>query len=138
MGTVTKDRPMKLGLDIHGVISQEPEFFAKLAKDWIASGHEVHIITGITESKEVVDQLRDEYGMVWTHFYSIVDTLLAKGIEQLEHSTSSRPYFPDEHWNPAKGIYCAENNITMHYDDTLHYADHFTTDFIYHARKEDK
>jgi hypothetical protein len=127
---------LKLGLDIHGVISQDPHIFSEMAREWIAAGNEVHIITGITQSDEVVKQLREEYGMVWTHFYSIVDTLLEQGVEPLPHSTHNRPYFPDEHWDPAKAEYCAENGITVHYDDTEHYGDYFSTKFVYYPRRK--
>ena len=37
---------MKLGLDLHGVITDRPEFFSELSKIFIDNGHEVHIVTG--------------------------------------------------------------------------------------------
>lgn len=37
---------MKIGLDFHGVIDADPEFFAVETELLIKAGHEVHIITG--------------------------------------------------------------------------------------------
>lgn len=125
---------LKLGLDIHGVIDAEPEFFSALAYDYIAQGHEVHIITGITESDEVINELKS-YGMQWTHFHSVSDHLQKSGIELLPHSTERHPFYPNNCWDPAKGIYCAVNNITVHYDDTPRYGEFFKTPFLLWNRK---
>ena len=38
-----KDK-MKIGLDVHGVLDEEPEFFALMGKYFVENGHEVHEI----------------------------------------------------------------------------------------------
>lgn len=38
---------MKIGLDYFNVISQFPEVLQHLAEDWMASGHEVYIVSAV-------------------------------------------------------------------------------------------
>ena len=74
-------RKVKIGLDIHNCIDQDPNFFGELSRTLISLGHEVHITTG----SFINDKLKDElvgYGMEWTHLWSISDYYKNKpGIE---------------------------------------------------------
>ena len=66
----------KIGLDLHGVISDMPEFFAFFTDVMFQSGAEIHIITGgATEDDKKL--LRD-YNIKYTHEIDlhIDDTLI--------------------------------------------------------------
>lgn len=117
---------MKLGLDIHGVINKDPQVFIKLAKN---TASEVHIITGITITDKLVKQLK-EYNkgkQWWTHLVSVEDELM-KSIPCTGFNEFDRPYWEDEVWNSFKGIYCANNNIDIHFDDSHEYREYFNKD----------
>lgn len=116
----------KIGLDIHGVIDADPDFFVNLASRY----SEVHIITGGRESKELIDELLsfNNGKKFWTHFFSVYDHLeKTRAKTNKELGIASRYPFPDTTWNKVKGIYCKENQIDLHYDDMKEYIKHFST-----------
>ena len=121
---------MKLGLDIHGVVDAMPEFFSFLTDSFIKNGGEVHIITGGRWDIEFEKQLNN-FGIKWTHKFSVYDHLKEIDSEQLgkiqfPDGTRQRK-FKDEEWDSVKSDYCRENEITLHIDDTLAYNQYFTT-----------
>jgi hypothetical protein len=123
---------MKLGLDIHGVVDAMPEFFSFLTDSFIKNGGEVHIITGGRWDIEFEKQLNN-FGIKWTHKFSVYDHLKESDSEQLgkiqfPDGTRQRK-FKDEEWDSVKSDYCRENEITLHIDDTLAYNQYFTTPF---------
>jgi len=124
----------KIGLDIHGVIDKHQEFFKILSHALVDAGHEVHIITGISETKEVIDELTG-YGLKWTHFFSITDHHLSIGTE-IEYDGQNRPYMDPHKWDKTKGWYCKEHGIDMHFDDSNSYHDHFETPYLLMLKKD--
>ena len=127
---------LKLGLDIHGVIDHNPEYFIWMALQMSVDreegeNDEIHIITGINGSEALYQQLCDlnPYwtGNVpwWTHFFSIDDHLKANHDFVLDEL--GRRHYDLDTWNKAKSIYCRENGIDMHIDDSPEYLEHFTT-----------
>ena len=123
---------IKLGIDIHGVIDDMPEFFSFLSDSIINNDGEVHIITGGHWSNKLEDQLIS-YKIRWTHKFSVYDYLIESG-----HKTIGEIKFPDgsvqkkfegDVWDKIKGNYCRENDITLHIDDMSAYNDHFSTPF---------
>lgn len=126
----------RLGLDIHGVLDLNPEFFVADAKRVIEAGGEVHIITGIPMSDEVLqDLLKYNNGWrFWTHYYSIVDHLVKFDIPRHKDEKGRIWADKDEDWDPIKGWYCKEHGITRMYDDTIQYRAYmpeFTQFFLY-------
>ena len=122
----------KLGLDIHGVVDAMPEFFSFLTDSFIKNGGEVHIITGGKWDKEFEDLL-NSYGVKWTHKFSIYDYLVENNYEKTGEvqfpDGTIQSKFKDEDWDSVKGVYCADNNIKLHIDDTMIYNDYFKTPF---------
>ena len=112
----------KVGLDIHGVIDTFPERFKFLSKALYESGAEVHIITGIKRDK-TVEQLLDECGIRFTHYFSIVEHLEAKGTH-IEWK-NMLPYTDENEWNRAKRDYCKKHNIDFMFDDSPVYKETF-------------
>lgn len=123
---------MKLSLDIHGVLDALPEFFSPLTKSIVESGGEIHILTGGTWSEDLEKKLKD-YGIVWTHCFSVYNHLIEIGVKitgeiKFPDGTIQKK-FEDVEWDKAKGEYCSKNNINLHIDDTLIYNEYFTTPF---------
>jgi len=111
----------KIGIDIHGVITDSPEFWKSCAQIYLDRGSEVHIITG-AEFKKVKDILKD---FPYTHFFSISEYHKDRGIE-VTYNEKGDPHMDDEIWNKTKAIYCKENNIDIHIDDSDIYGKYFT------------
>jgi hypothetical protein len=118
----------KVGIDLHGVISDMPEFFAVFTDALIKSGAEVHIITGgVTDSDK---ELLKNYNIRYTHFFSIIDYHKSKNTPTSgKHPKYGFDMISDEEWDKTKGDYCRLNNINLHIDDTLIYNNYFTTPF---------
>ena len=120
----------KIGFDIHGVIDFDPDFFSELSKRLVEDGNEVHIITGDPKSEEVVQKLSD-MNIEYTHFFSIVDWAESVGHKVIW--TDNGPIMNDIVWDTAKSVYCLQNNIHIHIDDTPRYGKYFegiTTRFV--------
>lgn len=122
----------KLSLDIHGVIDSMPDFFAFLSSSVVNSGGELHILTGGSWTEELESQLK-EFGIKWTHHFSIYDYLIkinttSIGKVQFPDGTI-QDKFPNDIWDKVKGDYCRNNKISLHIDDTLIYNTNFSTPF---------
>lgn len=122
----------KIGLDLHGVISDHPEYFKSLMRALRSQSWEVHIITG--GSKEKAEQELAKLDIViayeYTHLFSVLDYHLEKGTRIVGwHPVLQNPEFPDTEWDRTKADYCRENEIGLHLDDSLIYENHFTTPF---------
>lgn len=118
---------LKIGLDIHGILDNNP-VWRDMARMFVDNGHEVHVITGSLLSKAFneLDTLSMSRHTHYTHIFSITDNLIAKG-KEVKYNDDKSPLFNNEDWDKEKALYCSENNITMHFDDTPRYAEHFTT-----------
>ncbi len=123
---------MKLGLDFHGVIDTHAHAFSDITYALIQCGNEVHIITGATE-KECLPLL-EARKIKFTHFFSITDHLIGdlsedEVREKFIFDKFDRPLFDEKEWNEAKAIYCYDNAIDLHIDDTEFYNEYFKTPF---------
>jgi len=118
---------MKLGLDIHGVITANPAFFAKFSNLAVEKNYDVHIITGAMLTDKKIAELK-RCGIVWTHLFSIADYHKKLGTP-MTFSDPDNPWIEHNLWNKAKAKYCEDQNISFHIDDTLSYGEHFKTPF---------
>lgn len=121
----------KIGLDIHGVIDSDPDFFSDLSKDLVAAGWEVHIITGPTKTKARKEL--EQYKITFTHFFSIEDYHIAKGTE-VSYDEKGNPWMNKDHWDQTKGEYCYKMGISLHIDDSDMYQRFFKTPFCKFSR----
>lgn len=121
---------MKLGLDFHGVITDNPEFFKMLADIVIASGGEVHIITGSrykTLMQEFLDLgLKD---IKCTDIFSVSDYHINNG-EKVDLTDPNFPKMDEELWDKTKADYCRRKGIDLMIDDSPHYGEYFTTPYM--------
>ena len=121
---------IKIGLDIHGVIDKNPEFFTAFAKLIKQFCGEIHIITG-TPISEAENQLLSYNNGIkwWDHFFSIDDYLYKNKIYHGIDERGGRIYDEGE-WDRAKAKYCSENNINLHIDDSGEYEKFFSTPYF--------
>ena len=131
---------MRLGLDIHGVIDSNPESFTFLSKSVLASGGEVHIITGGSWTLKLQNQIKDS-GIVWTHHFSVYDFLIKSGPKSMGKiqfpDGTIQEKFDSDLWDTIKADYCRSNKIDLHIDDTEVYSKYFTTPFLLYKSSED-
>lgn len=112
---------MKIGLDIHGVISKYPEFFLRFAKMHLLWGNEIHIITG--SPKENAIKKLESFGFstdYYTKIFSIVDHHRRKGTKMWKNKNGSWEMDEKIWWN-SKAIYWKTEKIDVHYDDSEKY-----------------
>jgi len=118
----------KLGIDIHGVIDTRPGMFSTLTHEIKKKGHEIHILTGGKVTPDIIESLKS-YDITYDHLFSILDHHEEEQIEDIWQDSRNNWWLKDEVWNKTKGIYCKENNIDFHIDDTVIYEKYFETPF---------
>ena len=120
---------MKLGIDLHGVITDIPETMIFLAKAVFNAGGEVHVITG-GSTKKAEKELHELGFYSYTCIFSVLDY-------HIEIETPVRGYnyiygnpeFSNTEWDRTKGDYCKRENIDIMIDDSLIYNEYFSTPF---------
>ncbi|MCR8922342.1 hypothetical protein NO559_06135 [Dasania sp. GY-MA-18] len=113
---------LKVGIDIHGVIDTFPERFKYLSTALYKDGAEVHIVTGIKRDA-CVDKLLADAGIMFTHYFSIVEHLEAT--EENIKWVNGRPYAAEDKWDNAKRDYCKAQGIDLMFDDSPIYLPTF-------------
>lgn len=117
-----------IGIDYHGVITSNPKLFSVLTKILRCLDYEVHIITG-TRITELFKEQLSRYGISCTHIFSISDFHHAQGTAMTGYD-EYQPKIDDETWDRTKALYCQENHISFHIDDSEVYGRYFTTPYI--------
>jgi len=118
-------------LDLHGVITANPEFFAMLTRSLKKDGWAIHIATGSHIKEQGIEEQLKEYGVVYTNLFSISDHHRNNKTEGMWYDEKGDPWVSDEDWDKTKAEYCKENCIAFCIDDTARYANHFETPFGY-------
>ena len=121
---------MKIGLDYHGCLDQAFIFWSVVTNALVSAGHEVHIITGARREK--IEKELESYKIAYTHFFSITEHLLEKGVKYVDNLGDWT--FDNKEWNRAKAEYCMLKSIDIHLDDTENYGKHFHTPFFFLKR----
>jgi hypothetical protein len=117
-------KPMKVGLDIHGVIDEHPEVFKELSQRWTDMGHEVHILTGDEWSK--VRATVDDLGIIYHAHFSILDYWRAKDEPSL-HLEDTGWWMDRLLWNRSKGDYASRVGLDIHFDNDKAYIPYFVS-----------
>jgi hypothetical protein len=121
---------MKLGLDIHGVIDKRPDMFSKLSKVAKERGHEVHVLTGSKITDSIHNELKG-YGIQYDNLFSILDHHSEQTETDMWQDSRNNWWIDDDIWNQTKGIYCRNQGIDLHIDDTKIYGKYFDTPFTH-------
>lgn len=112
---------IKLGLDIHGVIDQAPEFFrmfSEMSNAQLDDIFEIHIITGIKEGLDDVVEFN------YYKWFSIHQQCEDDGVE-IKFDNEGRPWVDPNIWDRKKAEYCEREGIHMMIDDSPSYGKHF-------------
>ncbi len=128
---MTSADKLKIGLDFHGVITDNPEYFKVFANEALRRGYEIHIISG--GPKATIEKFLQQWGIKYTDIFAIVDYYDARGCVTFYENGEFK--VPDKLWNCAKAAYCDENGINIHIDDTMSYSEGFTTPFCFYDVK---
>ncbi len=123
---------LRIGIDFHGVISENPTYFRDFSAAAYDRGHTIYIISGGPYSVE--KSMLDMWGIKYTEIFSMLDYFARRG--QVEYFSNGNFKVPDCLWNEIKGIYCRDNEIDIHIDDTLQYSKNFSTPFCWYDKKE--
>lgn len=122
---------MILGLDLHGVITEDPEFFSKLSAFMLEKGNEVFIVTGREDCDELHAELREchmenDNGRLYTGILSITtyQKKLGTHIAYLD-GRESQPIMDPAAWNPTKAMLCATVGVHVMIDDSTIYEKYF-------------
>ena len=114
---------LKIGLDIHGVIDKYPDLFAKISKNLVKSGNEVHIITGQERSK--TESQVHKLGITFTHFHSIIDWHRKYHTHMWTRSDKEGWWMERQTWLSTKGTIASLRKLDIHFDDQIEYAEFF-------------
>ena len=114
---------IKIGLDYHGVIDTNPQYFAEFCSLARHQGILIYIITGGQglQIRQYLQDIKLEYDFI----FSVLDYCYALGKTTQDAQGNIR--INDEDWNKAKAEFCCQNNITLHIDDSNIYQEYFTT-----------
>jgi len=116
---------IKVGIDIHGVIDQDPNLFAAFSKMLTENGHQVHILTGREVNDYIIDRLRDfniSYNQIFsiTSYHKKIGTYIA-----YKNGDRTQPLIDSYKWDSSKAIYCASEKLHFHIDDSVVYEKYF-------------
>jgi hypothetical protein len=116
---------IKIGLDIHGVIDQDPDFFATIISMLRMQGNEVHILTGREITDELIEKLSG-YGVTYDQLFSITTYHKEKGTYiTYKNDDPTQPLIAPPTWDRTKGIYATKVGLDIHIDDSLIYGQFF-------------
>lgn len=113
---------LKIGLDYHGVIDTDYEYFAEFAAVARSRGHQIYVISGAP--KAALSYELSQHNFTADFLFSVLDYCMALGL--IVQDTSGIK-IDDRAWNCAKAEFCLYNQINLHIDDNQQYCDYFST-----------
>jgi len=105
-----------LGLDMDGVITSSPDFFASLSSQWRNNGGRVNIVSSRSDRPDVIQATREELSSFGISYDCL---FLMPSIEaaQVRCPESNLDWYQKYLWQ--KVAYCLESNIEYFYDDDM-------------------
>ncbi len=118
-------RVIKVGIDIHGVINKDPEFFSMFTHRLKAKGHEIHILTGRELSDDLFNRI-DNFGIRYDNVFSITSYHKEIGtyIAYL-NGDPTQPLIAPPIWDSTKAGYAKDRGLCIHIDDSSVYGRYF-------------
>lgn len=128
---------MKIGIDLHGVITDDPHFWQHFSSKMRRAGHTVCVISG-PSARTVWDELGSLYSYdcaadIFNQVYSVVDWLKNNDFKMWEDPDKPDHWWTDEKdWNAAKGRMCEQYGIDIIFDNSPEYEEYMpdTTKFV--------
>jgi len=118
---------MRLGLDLHGVIDDDPIGFGQIIKD-VGQNSSIYIISG-----PPVSQIQSELSRIGltkkvneycNGVFSVVDYLKDQGVHMWQDS-NERWWASEEDWWSSKAAICDKLKVHMMIDDCERYEPYF-------------
>ena len=116
---------IKIGIDYHGVITANPQFFKEFNTLALEQGIEIFVLSGGFE-KDIAEFMRQKQ-IPYTSIWSLTDYFNAN--KQLVYLPDGSFKVDNNLWNKAKADFCRQNGINFHIDDSVLYGEHFSTPF---------
>ena len=126
---------MKIGVDFHGVITDNPEFFTKWIDFMMINHHEVHIMTGAR--KHTFEEECKELNIIvhYNEFFSISEFHAKHHPDKIDMTDPDRPYIADkEFWDKTKAEYAKYLQLDLVIDDNPEYFKYFTTPYMLYSK----
>jgi hypothetical protein len=118
----------KIGIDLHGTIDRNLDFFKKIIKMLLDESWEVYIITGMEEEKALEEI--EPYGLEYTGILSVTDHHKNLGTK-IEFDDNGNPWIEEKIWDRTKADICWGMNICIHIDDSRSYGKFFGEETAY-------
>ena len=127
-------RKLKIGLDYHGVIDNNINYFSVFCRKAKRRGHDIYVITG--GPKVSVSQKLNAINMPYDMCFAISDYYIA--LHKIEQNSKGKVVIPDNLWNMAKADFCRRSKINIHIDDSVKYINWFSTPYCYYNKNTNK
>lgn len=123
----------KIGIDYHGVITADPEFFAHFCAVALAKNCRIYIISG--GYKEDIKIYLSEHQIPYSYMWSVVEFFGKR--KKVQHFADGSFKVDDHLWNKAKAQFCLKTGIDFHIDDSIVYGQYFKSPFcLYDMRRK--
>ena len=126
LSKILKAHPIKIGVDLHGVMDKYPDFLKPLCKAAVEHGVEVHVLTGPPSEKAIEELSRAGYSKTvhYTHLHSVVDYLKSCKVEMWQDGDGN--WWASEHdWWSSKAQICEDLGISVMIDNSPEYEKSF-------------
>jgi len=115
----------KIGLDYHGVINTNSDFFREFCDLLRKQKAEIHIISG--GPRETIGEFLKLHQIKYDKIWCIYDYFNAR--EEVKILPDGSFHVDDYKWNAAKGEYCSKQGISLQIDDSQIYGKYFKTPY---------
>lgn len=121
-----KAHPIKIGVDLHGVLDKYQDLLKPLCKAVVAHGVEVHVITGPPSEQAIEELSRAGYSKTvhYTHIHSVVDYLQEQETEMWQDGDGNW-WASEQDWWASKAEICEDFNISVMIDNSPEYEGYF-------------
>ena len=116
---------LKIGLDIHGVIDSDPDFFRELTRKLHKEGHMVFVLTGREICNEILQEL-NSHGIYYDELFSITSYHKSIGTHMSYlNGDKTQPLINPIKWDRTKADYAERVGLDIHFDDSIDYKEYF-------------
>lgn len=125
---------LKIGIDYHGVITQNPAFFQELTALAVKENHTIIVLSGAKAQDVETYLLRNNIS--YSAVFSLLDYFEARELATFYEDGSF--FVPSILWDRAKADYCLKNGVDLHIDDSMLYGTYFQTPFCLYSKKGER
>jgi len=119
---------MRIGIDLHGVIDSDPDWFSHVLGWFLldCDACEICIVSGPPKAdiEAELAKMGIHQGSYFDEIYSVVDHLKEKGVEMWQDEKNTWWTYPETWWK-AKAEICEKHNIDIMIDDREEWGEQF-------------